>query len=82
MKGLGKKQREIISILNYGYIIRNVRDYRDMTDKAFIEDEEGNDTIMDVSQKMLQSLIDKDILDIHEERPCLQIEFTIFRLKK
>lgn len=80
---LGKRQREILSRMrNENLVIRVITDHYKPNTDIELQDEEGDNTFLSITHKMMQSLCDKKIFDSSGWCPCLQITIDTFRLKK
>lgn len=73
VKGLGEKQKEVLR-----YLLKNCSIYRSQCTSTgetdiTVSDDDGN-YFIDVSEKTLQSLINRKLLNFQEETMCLQQE--------
>lgn len=79
VKGLGKKQKDVLR-----YLLKNCSIYRTQCTSTgntsiTVSDDDGN-YFIDVSEKTLQTLINRKLLNFQEETMCLQQEDIRFFL--
>ena len=80
LKGLGKRQREIIDYMRKGF--RIVETHDNYTNEHWIELSDESDTIMDVPKSTVESFVNRGIVKLFTFSPSLQIDQTIIELKR
>lgn len=79
LKGIGVNQRCVLSWMRQGYWLQVTYDnYTCETDRSLTN---GDDDIMWVNETLLQSFIDRDLVNVKSWSPSLQIDITQFHLK-
>lgn len=82
LKGLGKKQKEILDYLMNGCVIISVIDYINGTEKLHLEDEVSGDIHFDVPARVVISFLDRGLLEHTDLPSSLEVELTSFELKQ
>ncbi len=84
MKGLGKKQKEVLNdMAENNNVIRGIIDHTLGNGKIEyqLEDEEGDNSFEKLSTRFVESLIDRSVFEVEEFNPCLHIDIITLRLK-
>ncbi len=81
-KGLGKKQKEILTELKNGYVIRGLRDYSRDEYTCTLQDEDGANFIIDLRPDFVHKLYERGLLTMEEFNPFVGIDIFTFRIKK
>lgn len=81
IRGLGKAQRELLAEMSGGLVLRAVSDYAHQEYSVRLEDEDKVNVERRVAPSLMQSLIDRDLLDIEEEYRVVGMDFDVMRIK-
>ncbi len=80
-KGLGKAQKELVKRMQTdGLVIKSFVDYHSATRETFLTNDD-DDTICSISERMIESLHKRKLVDISTWHPSVRISITTIRIK-
>jgi hypothetical protein len=80
---LGKQQKELLErMARENLVIQSVFDYYRCTEDIYLSDENRDNIYENIPRKVLQGLVDRDILISSSVYAALKIELITFRIRK